>query len=735
MANRLYALGRFSYRRRRLVAVLWLLLLVGLCVSAATLKGAYSSSFAIPGSESQHAIDTLHDRFPASGLDAASATIVLAAPKGQTLDTPARKAAVAAVLAEVRKDPHVVSLIEPFSARAVSRDGRIAVARAVYDLSALDIGKKQQDPLFASAEPGRAAGLTVEFSGEAARVKVEPGIGELFGVAAAALVLLVLFGSFVAVGIPLLTALLGVGIGAATITTLTGFLTLSQTTPVLGLMLGLAVGIDYALFIMSRFRDELLHGRDGEEAAGHAVATAGSAVVFAGLTVLIALLGLLVVRVPFLSYMGVGAAGTIVIAVLVALTLLPALLGFSGRRVLGRRAVVATDEVQGSAGQRWAEFIARRPVVVLAAAVAGLALLAVPALSLKTGLPDEGSLSPQNTNRKAYDLLSEAFGPGSNGPLVVVVETAKAGTAAVTAVRAELGSVEGVVAVLPPVANPANDTFLLTVIPAGSPASDQTKRLVARIRTLAPQLETATSSTIAVSGQSAVQIDVAARLSQAMPIYLLVVVGLALVLLTIVFRSVLIPIKAVLGFLLTLASTFGAVVALFQFGWLSGPLGITTTGPILSILPIFMIGIIFGLAMDYEVFLVTRIREEHVHGAAPAEAVVDGFGHGARVVSGAAIIMICVFASFMLSPDATTKSLGFAFAFGIAVDAFVVRMTIVPAALVLLGRSAWWLPRWLDRLVPRVDVEGEGLRVIDEAERTLQPYPSADVEAERGVVV
>ncbi len=720
MANRLYALGRFSYRRRRLVAVLWLLLLGGLCVSAATLKGEYSSTFAIPGSESQQAIDTLRDRFPASGLDAAMASIVFAAPKGETLDTPARRAAVAAVLTVVREDPHVVSLIEPFAVKALSKDGRIGVARATYDLSPLDIGKDQQDPLFASAAAGRAAGLTVEFSGEAARVKVEPGIGELFGVAAAALVLLVLFGSFVAVGIPLLTALLGVGIGAAAITTLTGFVTLSQTTPVLGLMLGLAVGIDYALFIMSRFRDELLHGRDGEEAAGRAVATAGSAVVFAGLTVLIALLGLLVVQVPFLSYMGVGAAGTIVIAVLVALTLLPALLGFSGRRVLGRRAVVATDEVQGSLGRRWAELIARRPVVVLVAALAGMALLAVPALSLKTGLPDEGSLSPQNTNRKAYDLLSEAFGPGSNGPLVVVVGTTQEGAAAAAAVSSELSGVEGVVAVLPPVANPAKDTFLLSVIPAGSPASDQTKALVARIRSLAPDIEAATSTTIAVSGQSAVQIDVADRLSRAMPIYLLVVVGLALVLLTIVFRSVLIPIKAVLGFLLTLASTFGAVVALFQFGWLSGPLGITTTGPILSILPIFMIGIIFGLAMDYEVFLVTRMREEHVHGAEPTAAVVDGFSHGARVVSGAAVIMICVFASFMLSPDATTKSLGFAFAFGIAIDAFVVRMTIVPAVLVLLGRSAWWLPVWLDRLVPRVDVEGEGLRVVDEAERSRE---------------
>ncbi len=718
MANHLYNLGRFSYRRRRLVAVLWLALLVLLGVGAATLKGPYSSEFSIPGTESSKALDTLAQRFPSSGVDAASANIVLAAPRGQRLDDAANNAAVAAVLAQVKQDPHVVAVVDPFTAHAVSADGRIGLARATYDVSPVNVDASEQKPLFASAKPGTDAGLTVEFSGTAAETKVEPGLGELLGVGVASIVLLALFGSFVAVGIPLLTALVGVGIGAASITTLTGFVSLSQTTPVLGLMLGLAVGIDYALFIMSRFRDELLHGREGEEAAGRAVATAGSAVVFAGLTVIIALLGMLTVNIPFLSYMGVGAAGTIVIAVLVALTLLPALLGFSGRKVLGRRALVASDQVELSAGHRWVQLIARRPRTVLVVALLGLGLLAVPALSLKTALPDDGSASTQNTNRRAYDLLSEAFGPGSNGPLVVVVESSR-GVAAAQAVGAALAKVDGAVAVLPPVANPAGDTFLLSVVPKGSPASDQTKALVSRIRHGAAALEKQTGTTIAVTGHTAIQIDVSNRLASAMPIYLLVVVGLALILLTIVFRSVLVPLKAALGFLLTLATTFGAVVAIFQWGWFSGPLDVTTTGPILSILPIFMIGIIFGLAMDYEVFLVTRMREEHVHGADATAAVVDGFRHGARVVSGAAIIMISVFASFMLSPDATTKSLGFAFAFGIAIDAFVVRMTVVPAVMVLLGERAWWLPGWLDRFVPRVDVEGEGLRVLDEAELAL----------------
>jgi RND superfamily putative drug exporter len=719
VAARLYLLGAFAYRRRRLVAGLWLLLLVVLGIGASTLKGSYSSQFNIPGTESQQALDTLASRFPQSGLDAATANIVLAAPVGQRLDGASQRAAVEAVLAEARKGPHVTGVVDPFTSKAISADGRIGLARVTYDLSLLDVGAAQRDALLASAAPGRAAGLQVELSGQAAQEKQSGGAGELLGVAVAAVVLLAMFGSVMAAGIPLLTALLGVGIGAAVITTLTGFLTLSSTTPVLGLMLGLAVGIDYALFIMSRFRDELIHGREGEDAAGRAVATAGSAVVFAGLTVIIALVGLLTVNIPFLSYMGVGAAGTVVVAVLVALTLLPALLGFSGRRVLGRRATRASDDdtigPKLALGHRWALLIARRPVPVLVAAVLALGLLAIPALSLKTALPDEGSLSTSSTNRRAYDLLSTAFGPGSNGPLVVVVEgTAANAPAAAAAVRTELAALPGVVSVAAPVGNPAHDTFLLSVIGTSSPASDATKALVGRIRTDAPALEKQTGTTIAVTGQTAVQVDVSDRLTAALPVYLLVVVGLALVLLTVVFRSVLVPLKAAAGFLLTMASTFGAVVAVFQWGWLSSLFGVTSTGPVLSILPIFMIGIIFGLAMDYQVFLVTRMREEHVHGAEPTAAVVNGFRHGARVVTAAAMIMISVFASFMLSPDATTKPLGFAFAVGIALDAFVIRMTVVPAVMVLLGRRAWWLPRWLDRVVPRVDVEGAGLVVPDQ---------------------
>jgi RND superfamily putative drug exporter len=713
VASRLYRLGRLSYRRRRLVAVLWLATLVLMGAAAGSLSGPYSDEFSIPGTESQDALDVLADRFPQAGLEQATANVVFAAPDGERLDAPEYRAAVEATLQQLREDPDVANVSDPFTSQGLSADGDIARSTATYALQALEVEPANRESLFAAADPARDAGLQVEFSGIAAtEMESQGGGGELVGVAVAAVVLLVTFGSVIAAGLPLLTALLGVGIGMAGITALTGFIELSETAPVLALMLGLAVGIDYALFITSRYRHELLIGRDGEEAAGRAVATAGSAVVFAGLTVVIALAGLFTVDIPFLTAMGLGAAGTVVVAVLVALTLLPALLGFAGRRVLGRRARDTEGEADGkpTASQRWGSFVVRHKLPVVVVTILALGTLAIPAASLQTALPDEGSLSADTTQRRAYDLLSEGFGPGSNGPLVVVVESSGApAEGTLERISETLNGVDGVVAVAPPVPNEAGDTFLVSVVPTTGPAAPETTAVVDRIREAAPALEQATDTRLSVTGATALTVDVTEKLSAALPIYLLVVIGLALLLLLVVFRSILVPIKAALGFMLTVLATFGALVAVFQWGWLGSFFGVDQTGPILAILPIFMIGIIFGLAMDYEVFLVTRMREEYVHGASPTDAVVTGFRHGGRVVTAAALIMISVFAAFMLSDDATTKSLGFAFAFGIAIDAFVVRMTLVPAVLALMGDSAWKLPRWLDRVVPHVDVEGANL--------------------------
>jgi RND superfamily putative drug exporter len=579
--------------------------------------------------------------------------------------------------------------------------------------------------LNAVLEHARGSGLTVEAGGDALQLQAENSATEGIGLLVAAVVLVITFGSLIAAGLPLLTAILGILIGVGAITTATGFVNLSSTTPTLALMLGLAVAIDYALFIVSRYRNELNAGHQPEDAVGRAVGTAGSAVVFAGLTVVIALAALAVVGIPFITQMGLAAAFTVIIAVVMAITLLPALLGFAGRRVLGRRAHVQharITEGEGLGKQR-ANAIARRPVLALLIGVVTLGVIAIPALSLRLGMSDDSTAAPDTTQRKAYDLVSAGFGPGFNAPLVVVVDTIAGGPAKASAdqVAQAIRGLDDVVAVAPASLNTAGDTALLTVIPKSGPSATETEDLVHAIRRLDG---TVARANVGVTGLTAINIDVSTKLGDALLPYLIVVVGLAFVLLTLVFRSLLVPIKATLGFLLSIAATFGAVVAVFQWGWAADLLGVKQTGPIISLLPIVLIGIVFGLAMDYQVFLVTRMREEYAHGRAPRQAVVTGFGHGARVVTAAALIMISVFAGFILSSESIVKSIGFALGVAVLFDAVVVRMTIVPAVMTLLGKSAWWLPRWLDRILPNVDVEGEKLRhLLDDAPASPEPEP------------
>jgi RND superfamily putative drug exporter len=727
MATLLYRLGRFSFRRRRLVATIWVGLLVLFGVGAATLSGPTSASFSMPGTESQKAIDLLKGRFPEAAAGGATARMVFGSPDGRTLTDPARKAAVEQVVGRLRAAPQVAGVVDPYQSRSVSPDGRVAYAQVVYKVSPIELTDAARNALTEAADSGRRAGLTVEIGGDALVAIPKQSATEIIGVAVAAVVLIITFGSLIAAGLPLLTAILGIAIGMSAITAATGFIELSSTTSTLALMLGLAVAIDYALFIVSRYRHELIVGGDEEEAAGRAVGTAGSAVVFAGLTVVIALAGLAVVGIPILTEMGLAAALTVVIAVLIALTLLPALLGFTGKRVLGGRIPglrARSPEAGGgrpSLGERWARFVTGHPLPVLLVAVLGLGVVALPALGLRLGLPDDSVAAPASTQRKAYDLLAQGFGPGFNGPLTVVVDAK--GSADPKAAAKRVGDtvrrLPGVAVVSPAQFNRAGDTALLSAVPKSAPSSQATERLVSAIRHRAEDGMGGPGARVVVTGQTAMGIDVSAKLGGAMPPYLALVVGLAFILLMLVFRSVLVPLKATLGFLLTVAATFGAVVAVFQWGWFGSLLGVEQTGPIISMLPIFLIGVVFGLAMDYQVFLVTRMREEHVHGAGPTEAVVTGFRHGARVVSAAAIIMVSVFAGFIFSGEAMIKTMGFALAAGVAVDAFVVRMAIVPAVMALLGRGAWWLPRWLDRILPNVDVEGEKLfRMLDDDSRT-----------------
>ncbi|MEU9555476.1 MMPL family transporter [Streptomyces fumanus] len=723
MATMLYKLGRLAFRRRHLVALIWVALLTLAGVGAASAPPAGNTSFSIPGTEAQKAFDLLEQRFPGQSADGATARVVFKAPGGEKMTDAGNKATVEKTVADLADGSEVASVADPYQGKAVSKDGTIAYASVKYDVSGMELEESTKDALEAAAQQARDAGLTVEIGGDALSAAPHTGATEVIGIAVAAVVLVITFGSLVAAGLPLLTALIGVGIGVSSITALASALDLGSTTSILAMMIGLAVGIDYALFIVSRYRAELAEGRDREEAAGRAAGTAGSAVVFAGLTVVIALVGLAVVNIPMLTKMGVAAAGTVAIAVLIALTLVPALLGYAGRRVKpagarrerrGERQT-APEPAKANMGTRWASFVVRRPLAVLLLGVIGLGAAAIPAASLELGLPDDGSQPTDTTQRRAYDLLSEGFGPGFNGPLMAVVDAkgSKDPDAAFTKVSDEIKDLKDVVTVTPPAPNKAGDTATITVVPDSKPSSVATEDLVHAIRDAGADVRAGTGAETLVTGSTAMNIDVSQKLNDALIPYLVLVVGLAFLLLIVVFRSILVPLKAALGFLLSVLGALGAVVAVFQWGWLSGLMGVEETGPVMSMMPIFMVGVVFGLAMDYEVFLVTRMREAYVHGESPSQAIVTGFKHGARVVTAAAVIMMAVFAGFIGSSESMVKMIGFGLAVAVLFDAFVVRMALVPAVLALLGKRAWWLPKWLDRALPNVDVEGEGLKALD----------------------
>lgn len=716
MAVFLYRLGRLAYRRRWTFAASWLALLVLTGIASAALSEEATESFEIPGTESQQAMDLLNERFPGMSADGATGRVVFAAPEGETLTEPDNGTAVAVVVAELQTAPGLATATDPFEAGTVSQDGTVAYSEVTYEVQLLNA--TQREALFAAVDAGRDAGIAVEVGGDIAfsEEELEGGSSELIGLAIAAVVLVITFGSFVAAGMPLLNAIIGVGVTMSAITIATRFLDISENSTILALMLGIALAIDYSLFIASRYRHDLAAGHDGEEAAGRAIGTAGNAVVFAGLTVIIALAGLWVVGIPILTEMGFAAAFAVAMAVLVALTMLPALFGLAKRRILGGKIPglrMRDPEAPGrTMGLRWITMITKYPIRVLVVALAGVGVVAIPAASLELGMPDEGAYGEETTQRQAYDLVADGFGPGFNGPLLVVVD-AQGATDTQTAMGLVVESVtalDNVVVATPAGMNQAGDTALVSVIPGTGPSASETEDLVHSIRDLSAGIEDQVGATVAVTGSTAVLIDFNEKVADALAPYLMVVVGLSFVLLILVFRSILVPLKAALGFLVTMAATFGATVAVFQWGWFAGLLGIQQTGPIMSMLPIILIGLVFGLAMDYQVFLVTRMREEHVHGLPATPAIVSGFSHGARVVAAAATIMISVFGGFVLGDD-FIKQVGFALAFAVFIDAFVVRMTIVPAVLTLLGEKAWWLPRWLDRLVPNVDVEGEGLRV------------------------
>lgn len=727
MAWYLYTIGRWSFTHRFRVIGVWLTILVIGGVGAVTLSGKTNDQFELPNTESSQAFDLVKERSGAT-TDGAVARIVVQAKEGETIAS--QKDAVEAALAEV-KTSHVVSVADPFTSGTISKDGRTAYATVSYDRQSNLLKAADRDALEKSVDSLEDAGLTAAVGGDAASETEAGHTAELVGIVIALFILAITFGSLVAAGMPLITAIVGVGIGLLGVTTLTGFMDLSSTTPALASMLGLAVGIDYSLFIMSRFKHEVTTGKSHLEAAGIAVGTAGSAVVFAGLTVVIALSGLSITGITFLTQMGLAAAATVAISVLLALTLLPALLALVGKRVVSGKipGLKQRDpEAPGARtmGRRWVDLITRFrwPALVVGLLVA--VVVSIPVTKMQLALPDDGAQPSGSQARTAFDLISDNFGAGANGPLTVIVDTKGADDpqAAVDEAVAEITSVkDDVAAVVPPVTDP-NDAKAVaafnaqlekvqfanvTIIPESGPSAQETKDLVETLRDKLSGLESKTGATPYVTGQTAAGVDISDNLASAFPKYLIVVVGLAFLLLVLVFRSILVPLKATLGFLASVGVSLGATVAVFQWGWLQSVLGLSAEAPVIFILPLLLTGILFGLAMDYEVFLVSRMREEYVHGREARDAVVHGFAHSARVVTAAALIMIGVFAGFGGATDPIIKTIGFALAVGVLADAFLVRMLIVPAVMSIVGKAMWWLPKWLDKSLPNLDIEGESL--------------------------
>ncbi|MGO2057863.1 MAG: MMPL family transporter [Candidatus Corynebacterium faecigallinarum] len=788
MAKFLYRVGRSAYMNRWRFIAVWLLVLIGAGTLMSTMAKSTSMTFTIPGLESVETQEEMAELFPEGGddMEAPTGTIVVRAPEGGSLTDEATKADLDALIAELKEQDALVdtdAIVDPMTA-AAGMEQQMAPAKQEQGMPEEQIQADLQ-ALSPLSENGRTGTMTITFEGDtsmdvstddvtavtdvlddAATENLEiayggnvfqmPEIGataELIGIAVAAIILIITFGSFVAAGLPLITAIVGVGTGIMLIMAATALTdNINSMTPTLASMIGLAVGIDYALFIVSRFRNELVAFAGGNNMtpkelaeavkktthaerahlAGLAVGKAGSAVCFAGLTVVIALAALSIINIPFLTAMALAAAFTVVIAVLVAITLLPAVLGaFGARSFAGRAPVVKApdpEDEKPTMGLKWVRQVRKRPVIFAAASALLLVLLAIPVASLQLAMPTDDSAKLGSPQRNAAEWVNEDFGPGRNAPMIAVVKDSGDDPMAAQATFGEaVATISGVDGVEnAQVAGMSEDgTAAMVMITPTTGGNDAlTADTLQSLRDAEPAFKDQTGGTYSITGVTPIFEDVSDRLSEVLIPYVAIVVVLAFVLLVVVFRSLWVPLIAALGFALSVAATFGVTVAVWQWGWL----GITNDPqPIISFLPIMLIGIVFGLAMDYQVFLVTRMREGYVHGKTAGNAVSNGFKHGARVVTAAALIMISVFAAFILMDEPFIAVMGSALAMAVLIDAFVVRMTIVPAVLFLLGDRAWKLPAWLDKIIPSVDVEGttlEGMEATTDEKKAVETAPS-----------
>ncbi len=735
------SLARWAFRHRRMVLGLWLALLIGLGVVNGAVGAAFQDDFKLPDTESKRALDILQRDFPAASGQ--SGQIVVHAKTG-TLRDPEQAAQVQALFDRVSKLPHIVSVegyTSPQGARQLTPDATIGYATVTFDSSEGQVPPDQVTPVVDALEAADTPQLQVEAGGQVFAAQPETSASEAIGILGAAIVLFIAFGSLLAMTLPLLTAVVALGAGISAIGLLTHALSIATFGPTLAALIGLGVGVDYALFIVTRHRSNLRQGMGIEESVVNAVDTAGRAVLFAGTIVCIALLGMFALGVSFLYGVAVSAALVVAFTMFAALTLLPALLGFYGVKVLSRRArrqMAASGPVSGAelspGWTRWGRFVQRRPLLLAVLSGALMLALAAPFLSMRLGSSDQGNDPAGSTTRAAYDLLAEGFGPGFNGPFLVVAETSGPGDLATLGrLQQSLASTPGVAFVSPPQPSPNGKAAIMQLIPTTSPQDAATSKLLKTVRgSVVPQVTANTGVEVHVGGVTAIFEDFSTVLAGKLPLFIGVVVLLAFLLLAAVFRSVLVPLTASVMNLLAAGAAFGVVVAVFQWGWLGGLVGIGKTGPIEAFLPVMMFAILFGLSMDYEVFLVSRIHEEWLKRKNNREAVTLGQAETGQVITAAAAIMVLVFASFVLGGQRIIKEFGIGLAGAVLLDALIVRTILVPAVMHLIGKANWWLPGWMDKALPRLHVEGgESTDAADppeppegQRERELEPTGS-----------
>ncbi|MBI3747303.1 MAG: MMPL family transporter [Chloroflexi bacterium] len=707
-------LGQAAARHARLVILIWLVATVGAVALAGEFGGTFNDRYVLPGAHSQQATDLLEEKFPQ--VAGTRVTVVFRAPDG-TFRDPGAAAAMTATLGAIARQPDVIGVTDPLTTPgAVSVDATIAYAAVQYDKEAGQLAQPAVDRLQAAAGSGRAAGLQVEFGGELLDYAspLAGSAGEGVGLLVAAVILLIAFGSVMAAGLPILTAIVALTSGISLVVLLAAKVEVSTAAPTVAAMLGLGAGIDYALFISNRFREQLRSGHSVVESVGIALATAGRAVLFAGLTVVISILGLWLADFPFLTWMATSAVFAVAVTILAAMTLLPALLGLLGHRIerwhipqFGRTASAATSDRSGTRGWAgWTSRVVARPWPYLLASLGILLVLAAPILDLRSGMPDQGSASPATTQRKAYDLLAQGFGAGINGPILLVVDLPPGDTRVLESIVSKVGSDPDVAAVAPAQVNAAVDTAMIAVVPKAAPQSATTVKLLDRLTVqVLPAATSGTGAQVHVGGVNALYVDVDGRSASRLPLVVGGVIAVSFLLLLLAFRSIAVAFTAAVLNILSLGAAFGVLVAVFQWGWGVKLVGLDEALPIASIVPLFVFAILFGLSMDYEVFLLSRIREAYTAGADTGAAIVSGVGLTARVITSAALVMVAVFLSFVPVDMVSIKMIGVGLATAILVDATIVRVILLPATMAILGRANWWIPGWLDRRLPHLALE------------------------------